>query len=123
MTPRLALACLVIGGGLLSGPACGGPAGITAAASVDVAGGRRLAGQYGCAACHAIPGADVTGFVGPPLRDLARRAYLAGAIPNTPDRLIEWIRFPDRVRPGTLMPDTGVSDEDARTLAAFLYSL
>jgi cytochrome c2 len=82
-----------------------------------------LANRHGCAACHQIPGAAVTGYVGPPLRGVQRRAYLAGGLPNTPDTMVKWIRFPDRARPGTLMPNLGVSEPDARELARFLYTL
>ncbi len=85
--------------------------------------GRRLAEHYGCAACHEIPGAATSGFVGPTMRGIGRRAYLAGALPNNPATLVAWIRFPERVRPGTLMPDLGVSEQDGRDLAAFLYTL
>ena len=85
--------------------------------------GIALAHHYGCASCHEIPAAKVTGYVGPSLRGVQRRAYLAGALPNTPEQMVEWIRFPDRARPGTLMPNLRVSDADARALAAFLYTL
>jgi cytochrome c len=85
--------------------------------------GVELTNHYGCAACHEIPAAAVTGYVGPSLRGIQRRAYLAGGLPNTPEQMVEWIRFPERVRPGTLMPNLGVSESDARELAAFLYTL
>jgi cytochrome c1 len=37
--------------------------------------------------------------------------------------LIEWIRFPQKIVPGNAMPDMGISEEDARDIAAFLDSL
>ena len=89
----------------------------------DAARGLELAEFYGCAACHEIPGAATTGYVGPALRGVQRRAYLAGGLPNTPETMVELIRFPDRARPGTLMPNLRVSEPDARELAAFLYTL
>lgn len=89
----------------------------------DAARGIELVDRYGCAACHEIPGAAVAGHVGPTLRDVRRRAYLAGGLPNTPLQMVELIRFPDRARPGTLMPNLRVSEPDARELAAFLYTL
>lgn len=82
-----------------------------------------LASRYGCVACHEIPGASATGYVGPPLHGVRRRAYLAGGLPNTPEAMVALIRFPDRVRPGTVMPNLRVSETDARELAAFLYAL
>ena len=80
--------------------------------------------QYGCATCHRIPGvvgADTP--VGPPLAHLARRSFIAGAVPNSPERLIEWIRGPQTVHPGSAMPDLGVTERDARDMAAYLQSL
>lgn len=118
--PLLGLAC-VMSGALLTGCQRLGPhlPGLDPAAARGIA----LANHYGCASCHDIPGAAVTGYVGPPLRGVQRRAYLAGRLPNTPERMVEMIRFPDRARPGTLMPNLRVSEPDARELAAFLYTL
>ena len=80
--------------------------------------------QYGCGTCHQIPGiAGTNGTVGPKLDDLSKRSLLAGQIPNTPDSLIMWIQHPQMVRPGSDMPEMGVSDADARNIAAYLYSL
>jgi cytochrome c1 len=80
--------------------------------------------QYGCATCHVIPGvvgADTP--VGPPLAHLARRAFVAGAVPNNPERLVDWIRRPQTLHPGSAMPDLGVTERDARDMAAYLESL
>jgi hypothetical protein len=53
------------------------------------------------------------GVVGPPLDKIANRAYVAG-YPNSPEHLINWIRYPQKVRNPTPMPDMGVTEEDAR---------
>ena len=90
----------------------------------DVRRGRVAIRQYACQTCHVVPG--VTGadaLVGPPLNGMARRLYLGGVVPNTPDNMIEWIRYPQRVDPLSAMPDLGVSDRDARDIAAYLYTL
>ncbi len=80
--------------------------------------------QYGCGSCHTIPGiAGAQGTVGPKLDGISTRSFLAGQIPNSPDNLMLWIQHPQRVRPGGDMPDLGVSDADARDIAAYLYSL
>ncbi|MEO8813136.1 MAG: c-type cytochrome [Caulobacteraceae bacterium] len=77
-----------------------------------------------CGACHAIPGvAQAKGLVGPPLEHFSRRTIVAGLLPNTPADLIEWIRFPQKVVPGNAMPDTGLTDAQARDVAAYLYTL
>jgi cytochrome c1 len=57
------------------------------------------------------------------LANLSRRTILAGQLPNNPDNLMLWIEHPQRVRPGNDMPELGVSESDARDIAAYLYSL
>ena len=89
----------------------------------DAKRGKLLAVQYGCAACHAIPQMPTQGLVGPALGGVGKRAYVAGKLPNTPENIVRWIRFPHEVAPDTLMPDMGISEVDARDLAVFLYGL
>ncbi len=83
--------------------------------------GAELIRSYGCASCHTVagvPGADAD--VGPPLTDFGERGYIAGELVNDPDNLQRWIRDPQAVEPGTVMPDLGVTEEDARDIAAYL---
>ena len=61
--------------------------------------------------------------VGPPLDRYGRRVYIAGRLPNTPENLTAWLRAPQRYEPGGAMPDLGVTDRDARDIAAYLYTL
>ncbi|SAL01337.1 cytochrome c, monohem [Caballeronia pedi] len=78
--------------------------------------------RYGCGACHRIDGVPgAYGNVGPTLEKIGERAYVAGKLPNSPDNLQTWIRFPQRVVPGSAMPDLDVSETDARDIAAYLY--
>jgi cytochrome c2 len=78
---------------------------------------------YGCATCHTIPGVPTaTGRVGPPLQGLRERAYLGGVVSNTPENLVRWIQHPRKLSPKTAMPDTGISENDAKDIAAYLYS-
>lgn len=89
-----------------------------------VARGKALLAQYQCGSCHSIPGVEAArGALGPPLAAYGLRSYVAGRWPNEPAVLVRWIRAPHELAPGTLMPDMGVSDEDARHMAAYLYSL
>lgn len=88
--------------------------------------GREALTRYGCIACHTIPGAGIGGAqanVGPPLTDWAEREYIAGSLTNTPENLIRWIQNPQAIEPGTVMPTLGVSEADARDMAAYLYTL
>jgi cytochrome c len=80
--------------------------------------------KYGCGACHSIPDVrGARGMVGPPLEAIASRSYLAGRLPNTPENLIRWIRDPQGIEPGNAMPDVGVTEQDGRDIAAYLYTL
>ena len=86
--------------------------------------GRTALRRYGCDACHTIPGvATAHGLVGPPLTAIAVRGYLGGELTNTPANMQLWIRHPRDVEPKTVMPDTGVTEADARDIAAYLYTL
>lgn len=90
----------------------------------DAERGRLLLRQFGCGGCHAIPGVAVAqGKVGPPLDGVARRVYLGGVLPNTPENMTRFIRAPQKADPGSAMPDMGVTEEHARDMVAYLYTL
>jgi cytochrome c2 len=91
--------------------------------------------QYRCGACHVIPGIpNANGNFGPDLSahgdvpDVAGRGTIAtypqGTVPNTsPDDLAAWLAKPTALKPGTAMPDLGISQNDAEAAAAYLYAL
>jgi cytochrome c1 len=86
--------------------------------------GKLAIAKYGCDTCHSIPGVlTATATVGPPLVQIGLRTYLAGRIDNTPENMIRWIRQPQSVDPQTAMPETGVTEDDGRNIAAYLYTL
>ncbi|MCF6506063.1 c-type cytochrome [Blastococcus sp. MG754426] len=86
--------------------------------------GRELLREYGCASCHQVPGvAGPQGRVGPPLGTIVERRTVAGTLPHTRENLEAWIQDPQRIDPGNLMPDLGVTDEDVDAIVAYLYSL
>jgi putative membrane protein len=86
--------------------------------------GREEVREHGCGSCHTIPGVPgATAIVGPPLTGIARRAYIAGALPNTPANMRAWITHPQKVKPNNAMPDVPMTDEDARDITAYLYTL
>jgi cytochrome c len=89
----------------------------------DASRGERLLVRYGCAACHTISGSYLArGTFGPPIQGLADRANLAGAVRNTPDNLVAWIAHARNLSPTSGMPNTDAPEQDARDIAAFLYS-
>ena len=86
--------------------------------------GRQLLRQFGCGACHRIPGvADAQGNVGPPLDGVAKRVYLGGVLPNSRESMARWIRTPNAFDPLTAMPNLGVGEEHARDMVAYLHTL
>jgi cytochrome c len=90
----------------------------------DPQAGRRLFAQKGCGGCHTIQGvATASGIAGPNLTNIGLRPTLAGeAIPNTPAMMVRWLLDPALVKPGTTMPNVGLSQSEAQDLAAFLFS-
>jgi len=79
----------------------------------------------GCAGCHTISGVPgAQGQVGPRLdATLSTRLYLAGVLPNTRENMIRWLRSSREVVPHTVMPSTGISEQEARDVAAYLYAM
>jgi cytochrome c len=76
----------------------------------------------GCGSCHAINGiSGANGMVGPPLAGLLKRRVIAGRLPNSPKNLARWIAHPQQVDPGNVMPDMGLSHEQASDIALYLY--
>lgn len=86
--------------------------------------GAQLIEQEGCGACHEIPGiSGANGHVGPPLTDIGERTIIAGVLPNTPDNMLTWLKNPQAVVPGTAMPNMELNDDEAKDIAAYLYTL
>jgi cytochrome c len=86
--------------------------------------GAILLSAHGCGGCHTIPGVSgANGTIGPPLTGYARRVYVAGKLPNQLDNLMRWIRDPQSIEPGTVMPNLPVNEAEARAMAAYLYTL
>ena len=86
--------------------------------------GRLAIQKYACSTCHTIPGVvgpDV--HVGPPLKGIGTRKYIAGVLPNTPENMIRWLQDPQGVDPPTAMPDLDMKKGDAHDIAAYLYTL
>ena len=88
--------------------------------------GSQLIQKKGCGGCHTIPGIPgANGNVGPNLAGVSTRNRIAGgAVPNNgPDDLKRWIMNPPGLKPGTLMPNLGLTDEEATNIVAYLETL
>ena len=79
--------------------------------------------RTGCGSCHRIPGVWPEGSVGPSLEAFAQQTLIAGRLPNRADVLAEFVRDAPRYAPGTGMPAMPLTQEEARDVAAYLYTL
>jgi cytochrome c oxidase subunit II len=74
-----------------------------------------------CGSCHAIRGTAADAHVGPDLTHVGSRSSLAAlTIPNSAERMREWIRDPQQLKPGSLMPAVQLSAVQIRKLATYL---
>ena len=85
--------------------------------------GKALLAQFQCGSCHHIPDVEAArGKAGPSLAQFGLRSYIAGRWPNQQDNLVRWISAPQGMDPASMMPDMGVSADEASHMAASLYS-
>lgn len=92
--------------------------------SGDVARGKQLIDQYGCNACHVIPGiTGPRGMVGPSLDHIATRATLARKFPNNPETMARWLQNPQAMDPQNAMPNLNIAPADSRDITAYLFTL
>lgn len=86
--------------------------------------GRRLFVDRACGACHTLADAGATGEVGPNLNLIGRRNTIAaGILDNTPENMRRWLKDPQAIKPGALMPNLQLGDEEIRLLTEYMLSL
>ena len=77
-----------------------------------------------CGMCHKVPGVPAAmGNVGPPLAGIGTRQVIAGRFPNSRDNLLKWVSHAPQMKPGTVMPDTGLTPDQAAKVVDYLYTL
>jgi cytochrome c2 len=82
---------------------------------VDAQHGRELFyGKYACQSCHIVDPNKDKGYIGPTLTQVGLRFNAAW--------IFHWLKNAESLRPGTLEPVWNMSDEDARSLTAFLVA-
>jgi len=80
--------------------------------------------ERNCVNCHSIAGLATRGRVAPDLTHVGSRATLAaGTIANTPENLAKWLKNPQSVKKGVLMPDIGLATDQIEHLTAYLEGL
>jgi cytochrome c oxidase subunit 2 len=87
--------------------------------------GQKLFMAKGCAGCHSLVALNAPkGMLGPNLANIGARTWIAaGTLPNTDENLARWIRLPQEVKQGVLMPNLGLNEAEARSIAAYLRSI
>jgi cytochrome c oxidase subunit 2 len=77
----------------------------------------------GCFGCHTIKGVS-NGKIGPDLTHLKSRATFAGSIFELTDHeLARWLRNPPKEKPGSVMPNLELSEDEITQLVAYLNTL
>jgi cytochrome c oxidase subunit 2 len=99
-----------------------GPKPAAAAPDPRYAEGEKLFTAKGCIACHSLVAANAPkGMVGPNLANVGARSHIAaGTLENTDENLAHWIRDPQGIKKGVLMPNLGVTEAEAQALVAYL---
>jgi len=84
-------------------------------APAQVEQGRQLFySKYACQSCHIVDTKTDKGYIGPTLTQVGSRLNAAW--------IYYWLKNPQALRPGTTEPNRNLSDEDARSLTAFLMA-
>ena len=78
-----------------------------------------------CGACHVIPGVEgAYGKAGPSLKGLHERKRIVGdVLENNPKNLKAWLKNPKSIKTGTMMPNTGLTDEEVEILILYFDTI
>ena len=86
------------------------------------AAGEKLFLTKGCVGCHSLQAVNAPkGMIGPNLANVGARSFIgAGSFQNTDENLSRWIQNAQAMKKGVLMPNLGVTPDEAKSLVAFL---
>jgi cytochrome c2 len=71
--------------------------------------------KFACQSCHIADYKKDKGYVGPPLAAVGNRRPAVW--------IYKWLKDPQGIAPGTVMPNPNLSDDEDRDLTAFLMTL
>jgi cytochrome c oxidase subunit 2 len=87
-------------------------------------GGKQAFLTQSCINCHRVRDTPAHGNYAPDLTHLMSRETLAsGILPNTPKNLAAWVRDPQALKAGCLMPAFGLSTRDQDLIVLYLLTL
>jgi len=80
--------------------------------------------EYRCGACHQVRGTQAGALAAPDLTHLmSRRTIASGTLPTGPGTLAEWIEAPQALKPGNLMPNQNLPQQQLTDVLAYLETL
>jgi cytochrome c oxidase subunit 2 len=80
--------------------------------------------EYRCGLCHRVRGTSAGAVVAPDLTHVMTRAQIAsGTLPTNPGNLAAWIRNPQALKPGSLMPNQNMTGPELADTLAYLELL
>ena len=89
----------------------------------DALAGAKVFSSSACVGCHMINGVSF-GVLGPNLTHVGSRTTIAGGtMANTPENVARWLKNPPQEKPGSLMPNLALTDDQIKVLVAYLESL
>lgn len=95
-----------------------------AAQAGNVEHGRQVFETTACVNCHTVAGTNAKGKFGPDLTHLMSRETIAsGAAANSRENLRAWIKDPDTIKPGALMPAMQMSEADIDAVTDYMRTL
>jgi cytochrome c oxidase subunit 2 len=95
-----------------------------AASNPQAEAGRRMFEATACVSCHTVRGTNANGTFGPDLTHLMSRETIgAGAAQNDLASLRAWVKDPNRLKPGALMPAMQLTQPQLDQVVSYLASL
>lgn len=80
--------------------------------------------ESGCGSCHTVRGTAAVGVIGPDLTHVGGRHGQGVGLPHASDDLEAWLRHPDDLKPGALMPPfAALGAPRLHAIAAYLREL
>jgi cytochrome c oxidase subunit II len=93
-------------------------------AVADPAARRDLFLSLSCVNCHMVRGTPAKGTFGPDLTHLmSRKTLVTGVVANDAPELTAWVRDPQTIKPGCLMPDMHLTSNEVNEVVKYLLTL
>ncbi len=86
--------------------------------------GARMFHEMTCGNCHSISGTSASSRIGPDLTHVgSRQTLLSGMMPNNFENMKRWLTNPQKVKPGSNMPNFMFTKKEVEALSTYLEDL